>query len=337
MRKAAASSLAALSVACLLAVPGAGRAHHGVAAVSVAGPEGPGAALETTSPLPLPQGTLFTMAKSEYVPFLRLNSGAEKDYSLFNMLAIGYGIRPWLSAYVFQPINVKSTDGAGRNSGVGDANLMLVFGFKYDEGFKPVPEKESLDELVDWHFSFWAASTLPVGPTERFNSMGGAPFAPDMQTGFGSPAPSAGVAVMKQASTDFTWLAEANYQHFFPHTYSFSRYQFGGEARVNSALVYRAYGRGRFRLDVAGELNGLYLEADKERNEVTGAMESLSASGGAILYGGLGVRLYYGPFSAGLGVRRALLKDLNEAAGQQGSEGLERFRAAFTLSYSTRF
>jgi hypothetical protein len=35
-------------------------------------------------------------------------------------------------------------------------------------------------------------------------------------------------------------------------------------------------------------------------------------------------------------VKRAALKTLNEQADQQGSEGLERFRAALTLSYSTR-
>lgn len=37
-----------------------------------------------------------------------------------------------------------------------------------------------------------------------------------------------------------------------------------------------------------------------------------------------------------LGMKRAVLKDLNEQSEQQGSEGLERFRAAFTVSYSTR-
>jgi hypothetical protein len=325
-----------LCASLLLVAPAAARAHHGVAAVSVAGPEGPGAALETTSPLPLPQGMLFAMVKTEYVPFLRLNSGPEKDYSLFNMMALGFGIRPWLSAYVFQPFNVKSTDGEGRNSGPGDTNLMLSLGFKYDEGFRLVPEKESLDELMDWHFSFWAATTLPVGPTEHFNGVAGEAFAPDMQTGFGTLAPSFGIAAMKQLSDGLTWLGEVNYQHFFPHEYSFTRYQFGGEARVNTALIYRVYGKNRFRLDVAGELNGLHLQRDKERN-AAGAMESLTASGGAILYGGGGVRVTYGSLSAGLGVRRAFLKDLNEEAEQQGSEGLERLRASFTLSYSTRF
>ncbi len=78
-----------------LAVPGLARAHHGTAAVSVAGPEGPGAALETTSPLPLPQGTLFTMMKTEYVPFRKFAFAepANKDTSSFNMFALGFGIR----------------------------------------------------------------------------------------------------------------------------------------------------------------------------------------------------------------------------------------------------
>jgi hypothetical protein len=316
------------------ALPDLAQAHHGVAAVSVAGPEGPGAALETSSPLPLPQGTLFLMEKSEYVPFLRLESGPQKDFSLFNMVALGYGIRPWLSVYLFQPFNVKSDTGDGRNSGLGDPNLMLSLGFKYDEGFRLVPEKESLDELLDWHFSVWAASTLPLGSTEH-RTAAGEPFAPDMQTGFGSLSSSVGLVVGKQLSSDLTWLSEINYQYFFAHTYPFTRYQFGGESRLSTALVYRAWGRGQTRLDLAGEMNGLLLQRDKEQDEA-GAMERLSASGGAIVYAAFGLRLTHGPFGASLGIRRAIAKDLNEAAQQQGSEGLERFRAAITLSYSTR-
>jgi hypothetical protein len=65
-------------------------------------------------------------------------------------------------------------------------------------------------------------------------------------------------------------------------------------------------------------------------------MEQLRASGGDILYAGAGVRAYYGPFTVGLGVKRAALKSLNEQADQQGSEGLEELRAAVTFSYSTR-
>ena len=145
------------------------------------------------------------------------------------------------------------------------------------------------------------ASTVPLGPTDHADR-DGVPFAPDMQTGFGSP--------------------------------SVTRYQFGGETRVDTAVVYRVLGRNALRVDVAGELNGLHLQRDRERNDA-GAMEPATASGGAILYVGLGLRAYCRRFSAGLGIRRAAPRSLNEQALQQGSEGLEKFRAAFTLSAST--
>lgn len=317
-----------------LALAAPARAHHGVAAVGVAGPEGPGAALETTSPLPLPERTFFAMVKSEYVPFRQYASAepTNKEYSLFSMAAVGYGIRPWLSFYAFQPFNVKAQDGIGRDAGPGDTNLMLSLAFKYDAGLQLVPEKESLDDLVDWHFSTWVASTVPLGPTDR-TDRNGAPFRPDMQLGFGSPSATLGVAAMKQVDADLTWLADANYQYFFPHAYDFTRYQFGGEGRIDTAVVYRLYGKNALRIDVAAELNGLWLQRDRERNDA-GAMAPATASGGAILYAGLGLRAYFGRFSAGLGIRRAALERLNERALQQGSEGLESFRAAFTLSGS---
>jgi hypothetical protein len=292
--------------------------------------------METTSPLPLPEGMLFTMAKTEYVPFQQFAFAEphNKTYSSFNMVAAGYGIRPWLSAYVFQPYNLKEQDGVGRNAGAGDTSLMLSLALKWDEGLELVPEKESLDDLMDWHFGLWASSTLPLGPTTHLDGTG-TYFAPDMQTGFGSPSPAIGVAVLKQVSRTVTWLAEANYQYFLPHTYPATRYQFGGEARLNTAGVFRVYGAGRFRLDVSGELNGLYLQRDREQ-DAAGAMEPLRASGGTILYAAAGVRAYYGPVTVALGAKRAALKSLNEQAEQQGSEGLERFRTALTVSYSTR-
>jgi hypothetical protein len=211
---------------------------------------------------------------------------------------------------------------------------MLSLALKWDEGLRLVPEKESLDELMDWHFALAVSSTLPVGPTTA-RTGAGAYFAPDMQTGFGAPSSTVGVSVMKQLASSLTWLAEASTQHFFPHTYAFTRYQFGGETRLNTAAVYRVYGAGRLRLDVSGELNGLQLQRDLQRDGA-GAMAPLQASGGTVLYAGAGVRVSYAPFSVALGVRRAALRSLNEAADQQGSEGLERFRAAFTIGYSTR-
>ena len=312
-------------------------AHHGVASVGFAGGEGPGAALETTAALPLPRWTAFAMVKSEFVSFEeradRASFPQQRDFSWFNMAALGLGVTPWLSAYVFQPFNVKSEDGGvGRNAGLGDTSIMAAFGWKWDEGPRLIPQKESLDELMDWHFLLWAAGTVPVGPTET-NDDQGQRFAPDMQTGFGAPSTSLGLAALKQVTQDLTVLAEVNHQHFFPHDGSFVRYQFGAETRANAAAAYRLVGKGRVRIDGVAELLGLELRRDREDDDLGGPdpMRSLAASGGKILYGAVGMRAYLGRISVGLGVKRAMLKALNEAAGQQGSEGLENFRVSLSL------
>ena len=320
----------ALVLALAAALPA--RAHHGGAAVGMSGPEGPGAAIETTSPIPLPQDTLFLMVKSEYAPFQQFGFAEpeNKVYSLFNTLVAGYGITPWLSGYLFVPFNVKSQTGVGTNVGFGDPGLYLNLGFKCDEGFRLVPPKESLDELMDWHFSFFAFVTVPMGPTiSATRTLEW--YAPDMQTGFGSPSFQVGIAAEKQLSADFTWLADASYQYFFPHTYPATRYQFGAESRVNAAIAWRAIATPGFRLDLAGEVNLLNLQRDQESNPA-GTMEPLQASGGTLLYAGLGVRAYFGRFSAALAARTSFARWLNEEPSQQGSEGLEWVRVALTLS-----
>ena len=313
-------------------------AHHGVASVGFGDPEGPGVGIETTAALTLPRRLGFAMAKSEFVSFQsrddRVAFPAQKTISWYNLAALGFGVTPWLSAYVFQPYNIKAMDGGyGTNAGLGDTNLMLSFGWKWDEGPRLIPQRESLDELRDWHFLLWAACTLPVGPTDHVGA-NTVHFPPDTQTGFGGPSPALGLAVLKQLSTDFTGLAEINYQYFFAHDYSFTRYQFGAETRVNAALVYRAYAKRRVRLDLVAELVGLNLQRDREDEDLAGpgAMTSLRASGGNILYGSLGLRAYFGRIALGLGVKRAVWKRLNEASEQQGSEGLENFRLSFAVS-----
>lgn len=321
----AASALAA-------AVPA--RAHHGGVGLGVAGPEGPGAAIETSSPMPLPRGVLFLMLKSEYVSYRQLDFAEpeNKTWSAFDTVAVGYGFTPWLSAYLFLPYNAKSQDVAGTNVGFGDPNLLANLAFKYDEGFRLVPEKESLDELADWHFSAFASVTLPMGPTTSASPSWGF-YRPDMQTGFGSPSFQVGVAALKQLSADLTWLADASYQLFLPHTYPFTRYQFGGEARASTALTWRAASSPAFRLDLAGEVNLLNVQRDRER-DAQGTMERLRASGGTILYGGLGLRAYLGRLSVALAARTSFARWLNEETEQQGSEGLEWVRAALTLAYA---
>jgi len=328
--------LAVASLVALAAFPA--RAHHGTAAVSAIGIEGPGAALDTTSPLPLGQGTAFAFVKGEYVAFQQRDGFEDqKQYSSFNTLALGFGIRRWLSAFVFQPFNLKSQDGPGTNSGLGDTNLMLAVSFKWDEGLRLVPEKESLDELADWHFGVWVSSSLPLGPVTQEDDAGEL-WAPDMQTGFNGPSPAVGLVVMKQLGADLTLLGEATYQYFFDRKYAEAgyRYRFGGETRVNGALVWRAIAAGTHRVDVAAELSGLNLQRDWTDAD-TGELESMQASGGTILYGQLGARATFGVLSVGVGVKRAVAKSLNEADDQQGSEGLESYRASLSLGWSTRF
>lgn len=328
------SARLAAAAALALVLPAPARAHHGVATMSVAGAEGPGAGLEIASALPLGERTLSGTLKTEYVPYERFASAGStnKDFSLFGMAAVGYGIRPWLSLYLFQPVNVKSQDGIGRNAGAGDPTVLLALAFKYDAGLRLVPEKESLDDLLDWHFATWAASTVPLGSTGHVDR-NGAPFEPAMQLGFGSPSVTLGVAALKQVGPDVTWLADASWHHFFPHSYRFTRYQFGAEARLEGAVAWRVSGRSALRVDAVGELDGLWLQRDRERNGA-GAMAPAPATGGAVLYGGLGLRASFGRFSATIGVRRAALRSLNEQALQQGSEGLEKLRAAVSISAS---
>jgi hypothetical protein len=311
------------------------RAHHGVASASFAGAEGPGAALETTSPLPLPRGTLLLLAKSEWAEYRPFAFAApeNKDHSSFTTLGAGYGVRPWLSAYLFLPWAVKAQDGIGTNSAAGDPSVLLALAFKWDEGLRLVPEQESLDELEDWHFSAWASSSVPLGSTTRADARG-APFAPDMQSGFGAPSAAAGLAALKQVSHAVTVLVEASHQRFFDHRYGDDlRYRFGAETRLNAAAAVRALVRKGFRLDVVGELNGLHLGRDRA-GEAGAAPVALEASGGAIVYAGGGLRASIGRISASLGVRRAAARSLNEGAEQQGSEGLEAFRATAAIAAS---
>jgi hypothetical protein len=321
----------ALATALVAALPA--RAHHGGVAVGMAGPEGPGAAIETTSPIPLPRNTLFLMVKSEYVPYRQFDFAQpeNKVYSLFDTLVAGYGITPWLGGYLFLSYIVKSQDGVGTNVGFGDPGLLVSLAFKYDEGFQLVPEKESLDELMDWHFSVFGCATVPMGPTVAATHALEW-FEPDLQTGFGSPSFQVGVAVAKQLSADLTWLADASYQYFLPHTYPFTHYQFGAESRLNTAIAFRAIASPGFRLDLAGELNLLSIQRDRESN-AQGVMEPLPASGGTMVYAGLGMRAFIGRFSAALAARTSFVRWLNEGADQQGSEGLEWVRVALTLSY----
>lgn len=333
-----APSKAVVVAAAVLLGPGLAKAHHGAAAIGAAGPEGPGAAIETSSALPLRMMQAYFLLRSEFVSFERLSHAdpENKRYSLFNNLVLGYGLRPFANLYVFVPFNLKQQDNVGTNFHLGDLGLMATLALKWDEGLRLVPSKESLDELMDWHFAIYGGFSLPTGPSDTKRNETEA-FSPDMQTGFGAPSLTVGLAATKQVSEVFTYLAEVNYLYFFPHSYTDTQYQFGSETRINNALSVRVFGQGNLRADLVGEVLFLHLKRDRERDAETGNMLPVRASGGAIFYGALGIRLTYGIWSLALGAKRAFLSILNEKSEQQGSEGLENVRVTASIAVSPGF
>ena len=323
----------------IVATPIIARAHHGVAAVGIAGLEGPGAGLETTSPITLPAKIMYLMLKYEHVPFQKIQFVEPNNIRTFDFytLAAGYGITPYLSAYVFLPYSVKTQESLGTTSGFADMNLMLTLGFKYDERFLLIPENETLDDLMDWHFSVSLASTLPTGSTTHKDKHGEY-FEPEMQNGFGSMSPAIYLAVMKRLNDDLTWLADVSFQYFLEHKYPASiRYQFGAEIRVDTSLAYRILSKGSWRIDLIAEANLLNIQHDRSNKSDTsdelGSVKSVRASGGTIVYGTAGVRVFYDRFTLAIGIKKALFSSLNDKKEQQGTEGLEDYRLFATVGY----
>jgi len=313
-----------------LFLPARAAAHHGVATLGAAGLEGPGAPLETSSSATLPRGGILAYYKLDYANFERYWSAIddESTYSSFSIFGFGYGIRSWLSAYVFLPYNRKRVeDGSTNSSGFADLALNAVLGFKYDEGFGLVPENESLDDLEDWHFTFYATLTLPTGdPNTRTRTN---EIDPGMSLGFGKPVIGAGLTATKPFRERFTWVGETSYLHFQEYKYDDdNRTRFGSEFRLNSAVTYRlrTIPRWKLRLDAQLEANYLWLGRDR----LSGSGER--ATGGHILYLLPGVRAYWRNTSLGLGVKLPTWKSLNEESEQQGAEGTEDYRLICTVS-----
>ncbi|MFN3870359.1 MAG: transporter [Aquificaceae bacterium] len=326
-------------------------AHHGVASLGSAGLEGPGAPLESSSSATLPEGKWLLYLKLDHVKWKKYSFSDfpdQKDEYYFWMYGIGYGLKPWLSLYLFLPYYVKkeiktlnSHSYSYTNSGFSDLSLMAVLGFKYDKGLKLVPRQESLDDLMDWHFTLYGGVSVPTGDPNKYDRVRDpkGDFEPDMSVGFGKPSITIGFTATKQfiSFPRLTFVLDTSYLKFFEHTYSYveedrrKKYKFGDEFRLNSAIVYRTYenaDRG-LRIDTILEANFQHNEKDRE----DGIKQS--ASGGNILYGTGGIRLYYKNTSLGMGLKVPLWKRLNEEKDQQGGEGKERYR--FILTFSALF
>lgn len=313
----------------LLATHSDAQAHHGVASVGAAALEGPGAPVETSSSATLPEGTWLAYLKVDHAKSRTgLVAPPEGDYNQYWMLGMGYGFKPWLSGYLFQPYNIKQDTAGGQDSrGFTDVSLMGVAGFKYDEGFMLVPASESLDDLMDWHFTVYGGLSLPTGDANHRLGDGG--IDPGKSLGFGKSSFTYGMTATRQFSDNATAVFEAGQIRFQTYEYDDgNRVRFGTETRLNAALAYKllANPETRFRLDGNVELNYLKLGRDVENGV------DASATGGEMVYGVLGVRLYQDNMSLGLALKKPIWTDLNEESEQQGAEGKEKYRFIVTCS-----
>lgn len=326
----------ALGIALALA-PLVALAHHGVAGLGAASLEGPGAPIEQSSSATLPKGKVFTYFKVDYADWKTYTPPKDDEAAsaTFWMAGLGYGVTPWLSVYAFLPYHDKvDEDGFFNTSGFADASVNATLGFKYDNGFHLVPEKESLDDLEDWHFTLYAGATLPTGNPNLRDPDGN--IDPGKSTGFGEPAWTLGATASKMLDERTTLNLDISNLWFQSHTYDadpahndepFSA-RFGDEFRFNTALIYRMYinPEQRLRFDGLVELNYLHLGRDSEE----GVAEQ--ATGGQMLYVMPGVRAYWNNLSFALGVKLPAWTDLNEEPDQQGGEGKENYRIIFSLS-----
>lgn len=298
-------------------------AHHGVASLGVAGLEGPGAPIESSSSATLGKNDGLAYLKLEQVRFKTYTPETDdemKNHSYW-MYGVGYGFTPYFSGYLFVPYQSKVLeDNSFNTSGFADTSLQGVLGFKYDQGFKLIPAKESLDDLEDWHFTFYGGLSLPTGDANLKNSKGS--IDGGMSLGFGKPHYLLGATATKQFGK-FTLTLDSSLIYFDEYQYADgNKGKFGTEWRFNSALNYRLLTNAetKLRLDSIIELNYLNLGRDKTNGETE------QVTGGKILYATPGLRLYYDKFSVGLGIKMPIKTDLNEEPLQQGSEGKEKYR-----------
>lgn len=317
-------------ISILIALATSVFAHHGVPSISLSGVEGPGAPIETTSSVTLPEGSLLAYMKLDHAKYKTYTSArdGETESSSYFMYGLGYGFNSYFSAYMFVPYYTKSGDDAFSTSDFHDVSFQGVLGFKYDDGFILTPKNESLDDLEDWHFTASFSFTLPTGNSNK-TMPDGSLIDAGMQTGFGEPSFMFGVSATKWLGNDWTLVADTSYNTFLENKYSDgSKMRFGDEIRVNGAVSYMLYSKpaSRLRLDFNMEANYLYLGRDVENGSAA------NATGGEMVYLTPGARLSYKTTSVAVGVKLPTWTNLNEEDLQQGAEGKENYRFIFTFS-----
>jgi len=309
-------------------------AHHG----GVSSAFGPGAPIETASPLALGKGRYLIYEKFEYVPFEHKKHAEPENIDTFTFLntVFGYGVTDALSFYGILPFAIKGQDSLGTSDGFGDLGLLVQYGFKLGErdgirGLYHFGPEDSYGEHYssdDLKMSAIAGLTVPTGTTSNRDDEGNR-FDMGMQPGFAAPSFTIGFAASKMIIPHFTLTGDTSVLTFTDTNDG----KPGNEVRFNAAGGYEIFEKTNgflSRLDIIGESNFLHLT--KDMNEES---EKENGSGGSILYLSPGLRATFGKHvSIGALIKIPTWKDLNNESKQQGAEGLEDYRAIVTCSVS---
>ena len=268
-------------------------AHHG----GVSAAFGPGAPIETTSPLALGKGRFLVFQKFEYVPFEHKDHAEPENidsHTFFNTL-VGYGFTAALSVYAGLPVSIKEQDVLGTSEGFGDLGFTVQYGFKLGErdgirglyNYGPEDSYGAPYSTDDLKMSLIAGFTVPTGTTSNEDDYGER-FDKGMQPGFGSPSFIFGFAASKMLIPHFTLTGDTSLQTFTEN----NRGKFGSEVHFNVAGGYEIFEKKNgflSRLDLIGESNLLHITKDLDEED-----EKQGASGGTILYLSPGIRATFG-------------------------------------------
>jgi len=315
-------------IACLIVsiLPVVALAHHGGVSLGY----GPGSPVETSTGLTLPQGGFSLIARVEQVEWRQFHwaEPENKTSFTFSSLGLGYGLTPYLSAFLFVPYSVKMQDTLGKSYGGADASLWFYLGGSYDpaRGFRLNSKEDtavSLETSKTTYFSLNVAASAPTGESHNHDRFG-EEFERGMQPGFRSPYVNVGFTATRQAFVrGLTFSADTQYAIFTQK----DDFKFGNEFRADVAGVYDLWTKtGGWSLQPVLELNLLNVAKDQEDGR------GIANSGGTILYLSPGLRFNVAPVSLGILFKLPAWKDLNKQSEQQGAEGLEKFRAIVALS-----
>jgi hypothetical protein len=318
-----------------LLMPVGAWAHHGGVSLAF----GPGSPVETSSPLTLPEGGFVLGGRVEQVAWKKFSFADPNNKSDFTFLNanMSYGFTPALMGTIIVPYSIKREDNNGQTSAFGDPAIQFTYGFHYDPG-KGFSRNTVADTAVTLegsnriHLAVSAMVTIPAGDSNL--KLDDGTYDTGMQAGFGAPSYTLGVSAAR-AFGSFTLCVDTSY-NFFTERRGF---QYGPEWRFDIAGVQELYGKpDKFlsKLDGILELNYLQIGRDKSLSSSGDYLEGQQATGGKILYLSPGARFSLPSIqnaNLGLLVKFPVWKRLNEQNEQQGSEGLEKYRAIVTLSF----